>query len=401
MFIKTLPAAILSRSGAESRRMQPADIFGSAALLWPALITAEAARLTSHLAQDLAGYAGETLPAPSRGSLRWTTANVIALELPTMRLRDFSTDTKRVPTLICAPFALHGANITDFAHHHSLVAALLAEDIGPLLLTEWRSATAEMRFFSIDTYLADLNVAVDHMGGKADLIGICQGGWMALIYAGRFPLKVRKLVIAGAPVDLAVDSAISRAAKSVPLSVFKELVELGKGCLLGRRMLGLWGWRELESATIQEILQLPADESRLAKAREARFRAWNATTVDLPGTYYLEVVQWIFQENRLAEGRLVALGQRVDPAVIRQPIFLLAARDDQFVMPGQVLNTARLVGTADRLRGKMVVAGSHLSLFMGRRTLADTWPRIAGWLGATSPSGRSHHRAAALPARNG
>jgi MFS family permease len=43
-----------------------------------------------------------------------------------------------------------------------------------------------MRFFSIDTFLADLNVAVDHVGGKVDLIGICQGGWMGLLYAARF-----------------------------------------------------------------------------------------------------------------------------------------------------------------------------------------------------------------------
>jgi poly(3-hydroxyalkanoate) synthetase len=319
-----------------------------------------------------------------------------------MRLRDFSIGTKDAPTLICAPFALHGANIADFAHQHSLVEALLAAGIGRLFLTEWRSATAEMRFFSINTYLADLNVAVDHMGGKVDMIGICQGGWMALIYAARFPQKVRKLVIAGAPVDLAVDSPISIAARTVPLSVFKDLVELGQGRLLGQRMLALWGWRELDSAAVREIMQLPDDrESRLAQAREARFRAWNATTVDLPGTYYLEVVQWIFQENRLAQGRLVALGQGIDLSVIRQPIFMLAARDDEFVAPGQVLNAARFVGTADRDRREAVVAGSHLSLFMGQRTLADTWPRIADWLHSKPTWGRSHRRTPALPVHNG
>jgi hypothetical protein len=45
--------------------MQPTGIFGSAALLWPALVTAEAARLTSHLAQDL----GERRPT-RKSSLR-------------------------------------------------------------------------------------------------------------------------------------------------------------------------------------------------------------------------------------------------------------------------------------------------------------------------------------------
>ena len=82
-----------------------------------------------------------------------------------------------------------------------------------------------MRFLSIDSYLADLNVAVDDMGGKVDLIGICQGGWMGLLYAARFPGKVRKLVIAGAPIDVSAgDSPISALAKAVPLSFFEELV---------------------------------------------------------------------------------------------------------------------------------------------------------------------------------
>jgi pimeloyl-ACP methyl ester carboxylesterase len=33
-------------------------------------------------------------------------------------------------------------------------------------------------------------VLIDELGGKVDLIGLCQGGWMALIYAARFPEKV-------------------------------------------------------------------------------------------------------------------------------------------------------------------------------------------------------------------
>ena len=34
-----------------------------------------------------------------------------------------------------------------------------------LFVTDWRSADDAMRLFSIDTYLAELNVVVDHLGG--------------------------------------------------------------------------------------------------------------------------------------------------------------------------------------------------------------------------------------------
>jgi pimeloyl-ACP methyl ester carboxylesterase len=65
-------------------------------------------------------------------------------------------------------------------------------------MADWRSASADMRFLGIDEYLADLNVLVDGVGGLVDLIGLCQGGWLSLVYAGRFPAKVRKLIMAGA-----------------------------------------------------------------------------------------------------------------------------------------------------------------------------------------------------------
>src|SRR5262249_54568230 len=54
----------------------------------------------------------------------WTTPNRVALELPSMRLREFSSDGDDIATLVCAPLALHDATLTDFAPDHSLVAAL-------------------------------------------------------------------------------------------------------------------------------------------------------------------------------------------------------------------------------------------------------------------------------------
>jgi pimeloyl-ACP methyl ester carboxylesterase len=136
-------------------------------------------------------------------------ATQIALELQSVRLRDFTAAQDGVPTLLCTPLALHGAAIADLAAGHSLVAALRGAGIGQLFMTDWRSASAEMRFLGIDEYLADLNVLIDHVGGLVDLIGLCQGGWLSLVYAGRFPAKVRKLVMAGAPV-VALSATISQ-----------------------------------------------------------------------------------------------------------------------------------------------------------------------------------------------
>ncbi len=368
-----------SQSG-NGPKMQPSL---SAPLIWPimaaAAISEAAATFFSQLAHTMATEGRDESPLPEPA---WATPNRVALELSSMRLRDFSHDRQGPPTLICAPFALHGATIADFAPGHSLVEALGRNGRRQLYVTEWRSATPDMRFLSIDSYLADLNVAVDEVGSPVDLIGLCQGGWMALIYAARFPEKVRRLVLAGAPVDIrAAKSLISQLTVDVPLATFEDLVRLGEGRVIGRRMLEIWG-PALDADETKRVLQLPPDTAP-ARLRDLdqRFRDWYAWTVDLPGTYYLQVVRWLFKENRIAEGRFVALGRTIDLAGVRAPVFLLAARDDELISTEQLFATARLIGTPKAAIEMSSEPCGHLSLFLGAATLTGTWRRIARWLG--------------------
>src|SRR5882672_4281605 len=260
----------------------------SMAFLWPALVAESASELASAMAKELVNLAiGPESEANGRVP-QWTTPNRVALELSSVRLRDFSTAAEGIPTLVCAPFALHAATIADFAPHHSLVAALQDAGIKRVLVTDWRSASPDMRFLSIDNYLADLNVLADSLGGSIDLVGLCQGGWMALMYAARFPAKVRKLVLAGAPIDLAAGhSKLSDVARDTPLIIFKQLVDLGSGRFLGDHALRFWAPSSFDGQMIAHALQLSgAAGSAPVEQLEARFRDWYAGTLDLPGVYY-------------------------------------------------------------------------------------------------------------------
>lgn len=348
--------------------------------LWPALAAAAAGEIASACAKEFARLATGTEPE-IRPEPRWATSNTVLLELGSVRLRDFSVADGH-PTLVCAPFALHDATIADLAPGHSLIGALLDAGLQRLLLTHWRSATPDMRFLSIDNYLDDLNVIVDDLGAPINLIGLCQGGWLALAYAARFPAKIRKLVLAGAPIDVAAgQSTISRLAGSTPMSVFEELVRLGDGRILGKSVLGLWADSPLAAEEIRRVLQ---SSEPIASAHfhelTMRFRDWFACTVDLPGTYYLEVVQHIYKENRLANGRFMALGQRLDLATVTTPLFLIAARNDEMVAPEQIFATEQLVGTAPHDIRTVTADSDHYGLFMGRRVLQQVWPDVAEWI---------------------
>ena len=249
------------------------------ALLWPAFAAASASEMAALVARQLTSLAvGGDGPAAQQP--KWATSHTVALELETVQLRDFTTEARSFPTLLCAPFALHGAAVSDLATEHSLVAALRDAGLRRLFVTDWRSATAEMRFLGIDDYLADLNVLVDKIGAPVDLIGLCQGGWMALIYAARFPGKVRKLVLAAAPIDIAAaSSALSALAEASPLAVFHELTRLGDGLIPGRSVLKFWGPEALEAENIRQLLQTEDDD------RHSRFQASRSP---VPGLVFLD-----------------------------------------------------------------------------------------------------------------
>lgn len=312
----------------------------------------------------------------------WATSNVLLRKLTTMRVLDFSTGQDGAAAIIVAPFALHAATTADFARSHSVVEALLRAGITRIVLTDWRSADPCDRYLSIDSYLADLNVVIDDFGTPAALVGICQGGWLAAAYTARFPAKVSRLVLAGAPIDIAAsNSTIAQINHATAPEAISELVDIGGGLLLGKLMMSIWPTANPTARDIAETLQLDArGDKRWGAAAHDRFLKWHMDVVDLPGVFYRQVTEWIFRENRLARGEFVALGKRISLADVSCPLFMLAARNDEIIDAAQLCALAGLVSTPPDQITSRVVDGRHLSLFMGRRTLRQTWPEIAAFL---------------------
>ena len=348
--------------------------------LWPL----EATRLALHsYAQWFADEKSEPPRAPDLEPLAWTTPNTVVLQLRSMRLREFSqTNATQPPLLICAPYALHRALIADFAPGHSLVEALQNGGLNRIYVPDWCSAVPDMRYLSIDNYLAELNVAIDEIGAPVDLVGLCQGGWLSLVYAARFPGKVRRLVLAGAPVDVSTPSELSKMVAAVPQQTFEQMVQRGDGLVSGEHMLRFWNL-PFSQHDVEAVLQRNlGDGSDEARVLLDRFERWDRATLDLPGTYYLEVTDQVFRQNLIAEGRFVALGRRIDLAEVRLPVFLLAGADDIVVPRDQAFATARLLGTRPAWLERACEPCGHLSLFMGRKALSHSWRRVARWLQA-------------------
>ncbi|MGA8992036.1 MAG: DUF3141 domain-containing protein [Rhodoplanes sp.] len=220
-----------------------------------------------------------------------------------MRLRDFSdaktrADKTVVPTLADAPYAGHTSTIADYAKGQSLVETLQAGGLRRVLVTDWKSATDENKNFDIDSYLARINAYVDDLGGKVNLVGLCQGGWMAGMFAARYPEKAACFVAAGSPLDAdAGDGFIKNIAKEQPMSFFEELVEMGGGLMRGKFMLAGWKAMHPEVHYFKNYTDLyeHVEDPEFVKKRD-EFARWYEHPLDLPGRWYLQAIEHIFKK---------------------------------------------------------------------------------------------------------
>ncbi|MFC5994782.1 alpha/beta fold hydrolase [Pseudonocardia hispaniensis] len=363
--------------------------------------TANAARSITEISRaaaaawvDALTRAGTPLDAASRGVRWWTAmldrrcptwnlANEIVLRTPFAHLRDFTADNHRsdavVPTLVLPPQAGHSSTVVDFSPQQSQLRVIRAAGLTRLYALEWRPATSATRHITITDYLEVIDRSVDRMGGRANLIGDCQGGWLAAIYAALYPHRVHTLTLAGAPIDFhAGDSVIAASTialtRAFGLAPYRALVGLGGGNMPGRAVLGSFIHIQPHTELARQLQLLENIEDPAHVERYRHFEDWFKYTQDIPGAFYLWLVEQLFWRNRLISGDLVVDGHRADLAAITCPLFLLAGETDHITPPPQVFAAAEAVRTPREQILLRTANGGHLGLFMGRDALAHDWP---------------------------
>ncbi len=343
----------------------------------------------------LAVTAGRRAPA-------WSTPHEIVFEDKLARLRDFSVSRRRVvPTLVLPPQAGHDSCIVDYSADQSQMRTILAAGLERALSLDWVGATRETANATVEDYIDVVDRAVDHCGGRVNLIGDCQGGWLATIYTALHPERVNTLTIAGAPIDFhagepVIHEVMRRVAPDGNLRFYEALVASGGGILQGRHMLS--GFILIQpgaeiSRQIELLLNLH-DPSHVARYRE--FEDWFKHTQDVPGAFYLWIVSNLFRDNALISGSLDVGGQTVDLSRIDMPLNLLAGATDHITPPAQVFALATHASTPEELVTRHTSTGGHLGLFMGHEALREHWPRVLSAVvrhsRASAPASRGSHR---------
>jgi polyhydroxyalkanoate synthase subunit PhaC len=316
----------------------------------------------------------------------WATENEVLFEYQTLRLRLFRREGAGRTALILPPQAGHAGTIADYQPDQSLVRVFHEQGF-QVAVTEWLPATEEYRNLGIFDYIRLTDIAVDKVlkatkTRKIVLIGQCQGGWQAAIYASLFPEKVSGLIIAAAPIDLEAEESFIGDCSKIPGDCYRMAVQSFNGVMPGAFMLR--GFKALQPHEHYfnkyfNIWGMCLREDARGLERFKRFTNWYESTQNLPGRFYLEAVDWIFRKNSLTRpGSLLIDRRPVDLRNISCPLVLIGGSKDHITPPGQVFAMERLVSSRRILR--LLSPGGHIGTLMGSQSLKEIWPRAIAYL---------------------
>jgi poly(3-hydroxyalkanoate) synthetase len=272
------------------------------------------------------------------------------------------------------------------------VCAILAAGITSLYAVDWKPATRDRAGESLDNLLAQTDECVAAIGRPVNVVGLCQGGWQAAIYAALFPQKTKTLTVAGAPIDAhAGGGKIQDALKYTPLSFFRTLVDANGGNYPGR--VQLFGFKMMHPidrfwGDYLKLFSAYSDSGYVARSR--LFSNWFEYVQDLPGGWFMQIVDGLFYKNDLCANRLKVLGRRVDLSKIMCPVTMIVGTRDDITLPDQVFALGRCVSTPARFQQRFEVDSGHIGLFMGSKALREVWPQVATLLMGYSDTSDAH-----------
>lgn len=336
----------------------------------------------------LSDWAAWTQAATKRTKPDWATPHTVVRTWPQVRLLDFSTpdaDATQVPIVFLPPQGGHASTIVDYSADQSQVRTALAAGVDRVYSVDYLPATEATANITVEDYISILDEIVAEVGaevgGAVHLVGDCQGGWLAAIYSALRPHAVRSLALGGAPIDThAGDSAVSEWMSALTrhgdIDAYRALVAAGGGKHLGANQV--LGFKMLEpTEEFNRLCQLWGSiRDPEYVERYDSFANWFEHGQDMPGAFYLWVVEHLFFKNQLIAGELVVEGTVVDLSAIEAPLYLIAGERDHITPPAQMFALAGAVSTpADDVRTWTLDAG-HLGLFMGHAALSGPWTEI-------------------------
>jgi poly(3-hydroxybutyrate) depolymerase len=291
--------------------------------------------------------------------------------------------------------------VAPLSGHH---ATLLRETVRTMLpdfdvyVTDWRDARTVPHTegpFHLDDYVAYLHEFLGLMGTDSHVVSICQSTVPVLaavsLMATRGEPTPRSMTLMGGPIDARRSpTAVNELAVSKPLAWFeRQLIDtvpdrypgagrkVYPGFLQHAAFVTMNPERHLASH-LNYYCDVSAGDAEAAEAHRRFYDEYNAV-LDMAADYYLETVQVVFQEFRLARGAWQVGGEPVRPQAIQDTALITVEgeRDDVCGL-GQTHAAHDLcTGLDSAHKHQLTIRGcGHYGIFSGSVWRTEIYPRL-------------------------
>ena len=316
----------------------------------------------------------ERVPAPVTPSTCVTETDNAALQ------RYGSADN---PPLLIVYSLVNRPAILDLSEQRSVIGALVRGGFSVYLLA-WHPPGMARRYLGLGDYIlgdiADATAWIERTHQtRPHLLGICQGGVLALCHAalaGAAERPVASVTTLATPVDTAsADDQLAQLARNID---FSGLIS-ATGNITGQGLASFFAGLKPFALGPQRYGALAGlvDADDEALETFMRMERWMYDGPDLAGQAFAEFAEAIYQRNALARNELVLQGQPVRLADIKVPVFNAWAEHDHLVPPAAASGLDQLVGGPCT---NMALPGGHLGLFIGAGAHRSLYPRLMDWL---------------------
>lgn len=291
---------------------------------------------------------------------------------------------KEIETPLLVVYAqVNRETMLDLQPGRSVVDTFLAAGID-IYMVDWSYPTKKDRYSNLDDHVNGyINNMVDfildrHGITQLNLMGICQGGTLCVIYAALHPEKVKNFVTTVTPTNFETDAGLlhiwakvldqDRLVDSYG-NVPGDILNLGFLLLNPARLIIDKYIGFLENLTDQNFVE-----------NFVRMERWIFDSPDFPGEMFREFIQYLYKENRLIKNELIIGGERVDLKEITMPVLNIYAKHDHLVPPESCEQFIDKIGSVDK--ENLCLDTGHIGIYVSAKMQPEFGPKIVQWLAA-------------------
>ena len=299
-----------------------------------------------------------------------------------VNLRYYRPEAPRLKTpLLLVHGLFNRETLLDLQPDRSIIRNLLKEGL-EIYLVQWGDPTRRDQFLTVDDHVNGyLDNLVDfirrrHGTAQVNLMGVCMGGTLGVIYAALHPEKIKNLIMTVAPTHFDTPKGLLNIwLKEVNVDRLLDTFGNLPGTLVNTAFLLLNPPRLFLDKYLSFLENM---DNKEFVENFIRMEKWIFDSPDVPGETVRQLLKDLYQENRLIQNRLEVGGRLVDLAQVTMPLLNIYGQYDHLIPPEACEILTQVVGSRDS-RDIRLDTG-HIGIYVSARFQKEIIPEIAQWL---------------------